>query len=247
MTARRGIETLAATLMWGATLFVSCAPSPRWPGVTDGCPEHMVAVEDAFCIDRWEAALVEEPSGRPHPPNVSVGGRRVRAVVGPDRVPQGYISRNEAAAACGAAGKRLCREHEWVRACRGPQRFTYPYGNREQRGVCNDDGVSPLLRLFAGTGTDPYSDRAMNDARLHDLPRTVLPSGTRRNCVSPYGAFDMVGNLHEWVDAPGGAFLGGYYLDTRLNGRGCSYKTTAHGPAYHDYSTGFRCCADRRP
>ena len=55
----------------------------------------------------------------------------------------------------------------------------------------------------------------------------------------------MVGNLHEWVMSARPTFRGGYYLDTHLNGDGCAYRTTAHGAAYHDYSTGFRCCADR--
>jgi sulfatase modifying factor 1 len=53
---------------------------------------------------------------------------------------------------------------------------------------------------------------------------------------------DMVGNVHEWTDDA--SFRGGYYLDTKLNGEGCDYRTTAHAPAYYDYSTGFRCCAD---
>ena len=52
----------------------------------------------------------------------------------------------------------------------------------------------------------------------------------------------MVGNVHEWADD--GAFHGGYYLDTKINGEGCDYTTTAHAKIYYDYSTGFRCCAD---
>ena len=51
----------------------------------------------------------------------------------------------------------------------------------------------------------------------------------------------MVGNIHEWVDDPSGAFQGGYYLDVEQNGEGCGYKTDAHRTWYHDYSTGFRC------
>jgi hypothetical protein len=31
-----------------------------------------------------------------------------------------------------------------------------------------------------------------------------------------------------------------------MNGDGCSYKTVAHDADYHDYSTGFRCCADAK-
>ena len=56
--------------------------------------------------------------------------------------------------------------------------------------------------------------------------------------------YDLVGNLHEWVDDPDGTFRGGYYMDTTKNGDGCSYHTTAHDFTYHDYSTGFRCCMD---
>ena len=52
----------------------------------------------------------------------------------------------------------------------------------------------------------------------------------------------MVGNLHEWTSATNATFRGGYYLDTKINGEGCNYKTTAHGAKYRDYSTGFRCC-----
>jgi hypothetical protein len=52
----------------------------------------------------------------------------------------------------------------------------------------------------------------------------------------------MVGNIHEWTSD--GTFRGGYYLDTKQNGEGCDYKTTAHAKTYYDYSTGFRCCAD---
>ena len=54
----------------------------------------------------------------------------------------------------------------------------------------------------------------------------------------------MVGNLHEWIEDPRGTFRGGFYLDTRHNGEGCTYATTAHSVKYHDYSTGFRCCLD---
>jgi hypothetical protein len=40
--------------------------------------------------------------------------------------------------------------------------------------------------------------------------------------------------------------MGGFFMDTHLNGEGCDYRTTAHDFSYHDYSTGFRCCADAR-
>jgi hypothetical protein len=38
--------------------------------------------------------------------------------------------------------------------------------------------------------------------------------------------------------------MGGFFVDAKLNGPGCTYRTTAHAKTYHDYSTGFRCCKD---
>jgi formylglycine-generating enzyme required for sulfatase activity len=216
------------------------------------CPQGMAYVdatmaEPAYCIDRWEGSLVESgPAGeKAFSPYESVAGHKVRAVTKGGVVPQAYISRNEAHDACVASRKRLCTETEWVRACEGAQKTTFPYGEGRKAGYCNDHGRAPLATLYAGNG-DAHSYEPMNDPRLNQLPGTVAKTGQFTHCKSSYGAFDMVGNVHEWVDDPSGTFRGGYYLDTSINGEGCNYKTVAHDAAYHDYSTGFRCCADAR-
>jgi formylglycine-generating enzyme required for sulfatase activity len=76
------------------------------------------------------------------------------------------------------------------------------------------------------------------------MPSSVTPTGSHPECVSEAGAYDMVGNLHEWVADPEGTFLGGFFMDTFQNGEGCGYRTRAHDFKYRDYSTGFRCCQD---
>ncbi len=197
-----------------------------------------------YCIDRYEAALVEVDGGRRFSAYEMVKGRRVRAVSRAGVVPQAYISRNEADVACKASKKRLCSEAEWTTACRGKRPTVFPYGDERKPGYCNDSGVSPLATLHPGGGPETYEFDAMNDPRLNALPDTVAPTGHHAHCRSSWGTFDMVGNVHEWIDDPAGTFLGGYYLDTHLNGDGCAYKTVAHDADYHDYSTGFRCCAD---
>jgi sulfatase modifying factor 1 len=205
----------------------------------------MALVERRFCIDRWEASLVEvAPDGeRPFSPYETPQGRRVRAVSREGVVPQGYVSRDQASLACAASSKRLCHEDEWLAACRGDVPHAFPYGDSRQRGACNDSGVSPLRVLYRDS-PDPFFDGPMNDPRLNQVPNTVARTGTYARCSNDLGVFDMVGNLHEWVASPRPTFRGGYYLDTHINGDGCAYRTTAHAAEYHDYSTGFRCCAD---
>ncbi len=219
-----------------------------------GCPPEMAAIDQRtgrFCVDRWEASLVEVlPGGeeRPHSPYYPVGTAVVRAVSRPDVFPQGYISAVEAGQACGRAGKRLCRPTEWRRACLGPDTRLYGYAQRAEPKRCNDHGLSPILATFGprafAAGRQGWD--LMNTPSLNQLEGTLAKTGAHEGCTNGYGVYDMVGNLHEWVADPGGTFYGGYYQDTKLHGEGCTYTTEAHAASYHDYSTGFRCCADAR-
>ncbi len=247
-------------------VLVACGPKAAPPARLRALPAHdpnhgppcdedmaLVAGPDALhvtCIDRWEATLVDifdDGHEQPHPPFEQVSTGAVRAVSLANVIPQAFISRNEADTACRASKKRLCREDEWVRACGGKAAQAYPYGDAHEDRACNDHGRAPIGILHGWRGAAAYGSSAvMNDPQLNQVPGTLSPTGSHARCKTPAGVFDMVGNLHEWVDDPEGTFLGGYYLDTNLNGTGCKYRTVAHGPVYHDYSTGFRCCADAR-
>ena len=218
------------------------------------CVEGQVRV-DGFCIDKYEAYVVEvdeRGEERPHSPYDLIGSARVRAKVAPGVVPQAYISQVQAAAACREAGKRLCKPEEFVRACRGPNEDdVYPYGGRQHRkGVCNE-GKGSFIAAAHGQDFFKLTYAQFNDPKLDQMPGGLAKTGAYGGCVSPEGAYDMVGNLHEWVDSPtdgnGHArFRGGWYGDAELNQPGCLYVTSKHEPTYHDYSTGFRCCADAR-
>jgi formylglycine-generating enzyme required for sulfatase activity len=198
----------------------------------------MAHIEDlsatGFCIDKWEAHI------EGHSPfEVPAGGQ---AATADDEIPQGYISANVADAACRAAGKRLCTSGEWLRACRGPASTTYPYGDVYRTGACNEGRDShPVIELFGSDAN--WSAEQMNDPRLNQLQNSLAHTGAFEQCVSADGVYDMHGNLHEWVADADGTFRGGFYVDAVINGNGCLYRTTAHGRSYHDYSTGFRCCA----
>lgn len=202
--------------------------------VAGPCPADMVHIE-GFCIDRYEAHLVDES-----PFDVPSAGVAANAA---GAVPQGYISAHVAEDACEAAGKRLCSSTEWLRACRGPDDNVFPYGDTYQPGACNDRRSShPVIDVFGSGAT--WSGTQMNSPLLNQLPSSLAASGDFDQCVTAEGVYDMHGNLHEWVADASGTFRGGFYVDASINGTGCGYRTTAHNTAYHDYSTGFRCCSD---
>jgi len=219
-------------------------------GPRAACPEGMAHV-GGYCMDRYEAYVVEldeQSHEQPHSPYTPVDGLRVRAKVAVGVVPQGYISQVQAAGACQNAGKRLCSASEFSLACRGPNRSaSYPYGGTKRvRGKCNEGKGSAVPAVF-GQGA-PFDQSLMNDPRLNQWPGGLAKTGAYAGSVSPYGVYDLVGNLHEWGAevAPNGHgyFRGGFYGDAEINGAGCNYETTAHAAVYHDYSTGFRCCQD---
>ena len=209
------------------------------------CPAGMVLAGDA-CIDMYEGSLVDvDEKGKltPHPHYEPVGDNHVRAVSKKGVFPQGYISRNEAEAACKDAKKRLCTDDEWLTACRGKKATKFPYGEDRKDAYCNDHGLSPLNKFFGDKPDgEKYGASAMNDPRLNQMAGGLAKTGSHAKCKNAFRVYDMVGNLHEWTADSGGTFRGGYYLDTKINGEGCDYKTTAHNSTYHDYSTGFRCC-----
>ncbi len=224
-------------------LNASLAPATTFApaGLERACPKNMAHVGKS-CVDKYEGSLVElreDGTEVPWSAHEAPNGHHVRAVSRPNVTPQAHISMVEAQKACKASHKRLCRADEWKTACKGPEHTKYPYGNERVANACVDTNrISPMIKLYGGE----RSPRTMNDPRANQMANTVEATGAAEACTNGYDVHDMVGNVHEWTDD--GSFRGGYYLDTKLNGEGCEYRTTAHAPAYYDYSTGFRCCAD---
>jgi formylglycine-generating enzyme required for sulfatase activity len=227
----------------------------------------------AACVDRYEAGLWlrgEAGSLERFPPSARPDGdREFIAKSEPGVLPQAYISRLEAGRACERAGKRLCSANEWYAACRGAPPTTYPYGARFEAGRCNVGKPHLLTALFGDNPRAWKYDEHFNNPLLDQQKGYLEPGGHYAGCVSSYGAYDMVGNLHEWVsdrvdaslaaklpmqdgirrrlraNTGKGVFMGGFFSTTSEHGRGCDFVTIAHEPRYHDYSTGFRCCSDR--
>jgi sulfatase modifying factor 1 len=222
------------------------------PEAAAGCQPNMVRVA-SFCVDQFEAYVVEiDGAGNEHAhsPYDTIDAA-VRAKTARGVPPQGYISQVQATAACNAAGKRLCTATEFSTFCRGgpDSGAYYPYGGTTDiPGYCNE-GKGSSMPLFFGSNPQNWTYADFNDPRLNQWDGGLAYTGTYPHCVSPFGVYDCMGNLHEWGADPAdvnghGRFRGGFYGDSEINGPGCLYVTSAHELAYHDYSTGFRCCMD---
>jgi formylglycine-generating enzyme required for sulfatase activity len=187
-----------------------------------GCPSTMVRA-GPFCIDRYEA-----PNRRGARPFV-------------------MQSANDANAWCSDHHKRLCTEDEWIGACQGEERRTYPYGNEHVDDRCNDD--KPWQKVDEALLAKWPSPEAKAHAK--EIYQAT-PSGSKRKCTSEAGARDMTGNVEEWVlrtrdhanNYPYiliGCYWAGCYGGNKPT---CHSTNNAHGPEFRFYETGFRCCKD---
>jgi len=90
-------------------------------------------------------------------------------------LPVSSISWFAAKAHCEWRNSRLPSEAEWEKAARGSDGLEFPWGNQWDPKITN-------------TGDDGNWDEG------------VAPVGSYKNNLSPYGAYDMAGNVWEWVE-----------------------------------------------
>jgi formylglycine-generating enzyme required for sulfatase activity len=151
------------------------------------------------------------------------------------------VSWHEAGAICARDGKRLCTEAEWTLACEGDDSQPYPYGYERDAEAC----VIDLPSRPVDAGALAQRDGARARVELDRLWQGEA-SGERPRCRSPFGVYDMTGNVDEWTVSvvPGerpSILKGGYWGPVR--GR-CRASTRAHDEDFVYYQQGFRCCSD---
>lgn len=158
-------------------------PAGARDGGRDEYPNHEVLLK-SYYIDTYEVT-----NGQYLEFVRATGHRKPQHPSKPDRnlwqdglVPETIMARPvinvdwyDANAYCRWAGKRLPTEAEWEKAARGTDDRRFPWGN-----------VEP-------------TDRHLNYSQGWIGEKTLMPVGSYEAGKSPYGLYDVAGNVWEWV------------------------------------------------
>ncbi|GIW44840.1 MAG: hypothetical protein KatS3mg077_2122 [Candidatus Binatia bacterium] len=192
----RGLGVPAAVLLAG-TAMAAGPPS----GPLKKCPPDAV-VSGTVCMDKYEASVWRIPDplgtnaklvkkvqkGKATQADLTAGGATQLGTMSDDYAPctdNGQTSCSDifAVSLPGVTPARFITWFQAQQACK----------NSRKRLPSNAEWQAAV----AGT-PDPGSDNGTTDCNTAPIS-PVAATGSRSNCVSSDGAFDMVGNLWEWV------------------------------------------------
>lgn len=203
---------LTACLM---TVLLACRDEQK-PGanVTLASLDNMVAIPaGVFTLGTDDGTELEAPARPVTTSTYWIDKYEYPNVVGEN--PLVNVTWYQAQEKCTIAGKRLCTEREWEKACRGPEDWLYPYGDTYEPKRCR------------------------TSADWEDGFATIGSTG----CFSRYGVGDMSGNIQEWTlgeSVEERAVRGGFWNSSSYQAR-CTTRAFFN-TIYSDSTLGFRCC-----
>ncbi|MDH5231445.1 MAG: formylglycine-generating enzyme family protein [Gammaproteobacteria bacterium] len=170
----------------------------------DEGPEHSVNLP-GFQIDKYEVTNLQykkfiDDTGRRSPKHF----RNRTFPEGKADHPVTYVSWKDANAYCQWAGKRLPTDQEWEKAARGVDGRFFPWGNEFEIANANTPVRWTYLKIDGDT----------------------TPVGAFEAGKSPYGLYDMSGNVWEWTASWYQAYPGNTHLTENY---GQKYKTLKGG------------------
>ena len=128
------------------------------------------------------------------------------------RLPLATLNQQEAQERCASEGKSLCSTKQWLLACQGKKKRRWSYGNEYQTERCHH-----------------------NSSLEQGGP---IPSGSKQECQTPEGVFDLTGNLWEWTTD--GSVRGGNWNFSE--GLGQCRASAQPQSEHRSEEIGFRCC-----
>jgi len=217
----------------------------------DESPAHPVTLS-SFWIDQTEVSTGQyqicEQAGACTPPIDSSSYSHLSYYGNPEfsDYPVIWVTWEQAKDYCAWAGGRLPTEAEWEYSARGPDNFMFPWGNEF-------DGTR-LNYCDASCAANP------NDPDIDDGYPDTAPVGSFPTGISWSNAYDMAGNVREWVEDWYGPYSaesqfdpigptegngniprGGSWMDLPFNVRSSNRGGNDGVLDYSRHKVGFRC------
>ena len=198
----RGADCKEMVLVSSGYFYMGSESGGRY-GDKHETPVHRVWVDD-FYMDTHEVTVGEYKRFLKTTPTRNLP-ELVAKYAPTDSHPVVGIKWEEAAAYCAWAGELLPSEAQWEKAARGETGFKYPWGNASVKigeWYLVVVKVLPILSLkdeARANYCDYNCQTSWRSLTVNDGYTYTAPVGTYEEGKSPYGIYDLAGNVWEWA------------------------------------------------